>query len=71
MEVPGFHEAGDPMDQHRDMRLDIDHMSYEVSLLLALCVINYSFYGCLFRSLICFATLNGLTFAVVRNTLRF
>ena len=37
MEVPGFNEAGDPMDQHRDMRLDIDHMSYEVSLLVALC----------------------------------
>lgn len=34
LEVPGFHEAGDPMDQHRDMRLDIDHMSYEELLAL-------------------------------------
>ncbi|KAL3508721.1 hypothetical protein ACH5RR_028122 [Cinchona calisaya] len=34
LELPGYHEAGDPMDQHRDMRLDIDHMSYEELLAL-------------------------------------
>lgn len=31
LEVPGYHEGLDSPDQHRDMRLDIDHMSYEVS----------------------------------------
>ncbi|KAL3503160.1 hypothetical protein ACH5RR_037609 [Cinchona calisaya] len=34
LEVPSYHEAGDPMDQHRDMRLDVDHMSYEELLAL-------------------------------------
>lgn len=28
--IPGYHEGGDAIDHHRDMRLDIDHMSYEV-----------------------------------------
>ncbi|XP_060189955.1 probable E3 ubiquitin-protein ligase HIP1 isoform X1 [Lycium barbarum] len=32
--VPGYHEVGDDVDQHRDMRLDIDHMSYEELLAL-------------------------------------
>lgn len=32
--IPGYHEAGDTIDQHRDMRLDIDHMSYEELLAL-------------------------------------
>lgn len=31
LEVPGYHEVADSPDQHRDMRLDIDHMSYEVT----------------------------------------
>ncbi|KAL8510152.1 hypothetical protein ACS0TY_017104 [Phlomoides rotata] len=31
---PGYHEVGVNIDQHRDMRLDIDHMSYEELLAL-------------------------------------
>lgn len=34
LETPGYHEAGSSMDQHTDMRLDIDHMSYEELLAL-------------------------------------
>ncbi|XP_011098261.1 probable E3 ubiquitin-protein ligase HIP1 [Sesamum indicum] len=34
LEIPGYHGAGDSIDQHRDMRLDIDHMSYEELLAL-------------------------------------
>ncbi|KAG8386373.1 hypothetical protein BUALT_Bualt03G0142100 [Buddleja alternifolia] len=34
LEIPGYHEAGNSIDQHRDMRLDIDHMSYEELLAL-------------------------------------
>ncbi|GFP78636.1 probable E3 ubiquitin-protein ligase hip1 [Phtheirospermum japonicum] len=35
LEFPGYHDVvGDSMDQHRDMRLDIDHMSYEELLAL-------------------------------------
>ncbi|KAK4398344.1 putative E3 ubiquitin-protein ligase ZFP1 [Sesamum angolense] len=34
LEIPRYHEAGDSIDQHRDMRLDIDHMSYEELLAL-------------------------------------
>lgn len=31
LDVSGYHEVNNPIDQHRDMRLDVDHMSYEVS----------------------------------------
>nr|XP_016452498.1 PREDICTED: probable E3 ubiquitin-protein ligase HIP1 isoform X2 [Nicotiana tabacum] len=34
LDVPGYHEVGDAVDQHRDMHLDIDHMSYEELLAL-------------------------------------
>ncbi|KAL2483577.1 RING/U-box superfamily protein [Forsythia ovata] len=34
LEIPGYNEAGDSTDQHWDMRLDIDHMSYEELLAL-------------------------------------
>ncbi|KAI8557821.1 hypothetical protein RHMOL_Rhmol04G0040300 [Rhododendron molle] len=34
LEIPGYHELGHPTDHHRDMRLDIDHMSYEELLAL-------------------------------------
>ncbi|CAI9787726.1 unnamed protein product [Fraxinus pennsylvanica] len=34
LEIPGYNEAGDSIDQHWDMRLDIDHMSYEELLAL-------------------------------------
>ncbi|GER53827.1 RING/U-box superfamily protein [Striga asiatica] len=34
LEIPGYHVAGESIDQHRDMRLDIDHMSYEELLAL-------------------------------------
>ncbi|GFP79638.1 probable E3 ubiquitin-protein ligase hip1 [Phtheirospermum japonicum] len=35
LEIPGYHvAAGESVDQHRDMRLDIDHMSYEELLAL-------------------------------------
>ncbi|KAG9150013.1 hypothetical protein Leryth_010064 [Lithospermum erythrorhizon] len=34
LEVPYYHEIGDSADQHRDMRLDIDQMSYEELLAL-------------------------------------
>ncbi|CAA3020929.1 probable E3 ubiquitin- ligase HIP1 [Olea europaea subsp. europaea] len=34
LEIPGYNEAGDSVDHHRDMRLDIDHMSYEELLAL-------------------------------------
>lgn len=30
MEYSGFYGVGNFIDQHRDMRLDIDDMSYEV-----------------------------------------
>ncbi|KAF9608717.1 hypothetical protein IFM89_010849 [Coptis chinensis] len=29
LEIPGFYEVGNLIDRHRDMRLDIDDMSYE------------------------------------------
>ncbi|KAL3818685.1 hypothetical protein ACJIZ3_004590 [Penstemon smallii] len=32
--APGYYEVGDSFDQHRDMRLDIDQMSYEELLAL-------------------------------------
>lgn len=31
LDVSGYREVNSPIDQHGDMRLDIDHMSYEVS----------------------------------------
>ncbi|KAK6157349.1 hypothetical protein DH2020_011597 [Rehmannia glutinosa] len=34
LEIPGYHVARDSIDQHSDMRLDIDHMSYEELLAL-------------------------------------
>ncbi|XP_022874785.1 probable E3 ubiquitin-protein ligase ZFP1 isoform X3 [Olea europaea var. sylvestris] len=34
LEIPGYNEAGDSIDRHWDMRLDIDHMSYEELLAL-------------------------------------
>ncbi|KZV51946.1 hypothetical protein F511_08556 [Dorcoceras hygrometricum] len=34
LETPGYHESGNSIDQHIDMRLDIDHMSYEELLAL-------------------------------------
>ncbi|KAD6794518.1 hypothetical protein E3N88_05414 [Mikania micrantha] len=34
LDISGFHEAGHLVDHHRDMRLDIDHMSYEELLAL-------------------------------------
>lgn len=34
LEVSGYHEVGGSVDSHRDMRLDIDHMSYEELLAL-------------------------------------
>nr|GLL16501.1 uncharacterized protein LOC109163656 isoform X1 [Ipomoea trifida] len=34
LEIPDYNEVGDSIDQHRDMRLDIDHMSYEELLAL-------------------------------------
>ncbi|XP_019167952.1 PREDICTED: uncharacterized protein LOC109163656 isoform X1 [Ipomoea nil] len=34
LEIPEYNEVGDSIDQHRDMRLDIDHMSYEELLAL-------------------------------------
>ncbi|XP_051114507.1 probable E3 ubiquitin-protein ligase ZFP1 isoform X2 [Andrographis paniculata] len=34
LDVAGYHEAGNYTDQHQDMRLDIDHMSYEELLAL-------------------------------------
>jgi len=30
MDISGFYGVGNVIDQHRDMRLDIDEMSYEV-----------------------------------------
>lgn len=30
LEFSGYHEVGNSIDHHRDLRLDIDHMSYEV-----------------------------------------
>lgn len=31
LEIPGYYNGiGDSADQHSDMRMDIDHMSYEV-----------------------------------------
>ncbi|CAA2955120.1 probable E3 ubiquitin- ligase ZFP1 isoform X1 [Olea europaea subsp. europaea] len=32
LEIPGYNEAGDSIDQHWDMRLDVDHMSYEIGI---------------------------------------
>ncbi|KVH93098.1 Zinc finger, RING/FYVE/PHD-type [Cynara cardunculus var. scolymus] len=29
LDISGYHEVGHSVDHHRDMRLDIDHMSYE------------------------------------------
>ncbi|KAK9060439.1 hypothetical protein SSX86_021143 [Deinandra increscens subsp. villosa] len=34
LDISGYHEVGNSVDQHRDMRLDIDHMSYEELLAL-------------------------------------
>ncbi|XP_060189954.1 probable E3 ubiquitin-protein ligase ZFP1 [Lycium barbarum] len=34
LDVPAYHEVGNVVDQFRDMRLDIDHMSYEELLAL-------------------------------------
>ncbi|XP_057766482.1 probable E3 ubiquitin-protein ligase ZFP1 [Salvia miltiorrhiza] len=34
LEISGYHEVGATLDQHRDLRLDIDHMSYEELLAL-------------------------------------
>ncbi|PIA31297.1 hypothetical protein AQUCO_05100081v1 [Aquilegia coerulea] len=34
LEFPGFYEVGNSVDRHRDMRLDIDDMSYEELLAL-------------------------------------
>ncbi|KAG9133877.1 hypothetical protein Leryth_004601 [Lithospermum erythrorhizon] len=34
LEVAAYHEIADSADQHRDLRLDIDHMSYEELLAL-------------------------------------
>ncbi|XP_052178924.1 probable E3 ubiquitin-protein ligase ZFP1 isoform X2 [Diospyros lotus] len=34
LEIPGYYEVGNSIDHHRDMRLDIDHMSYEELLAL-------------------------------------
>lgn len=31
LEIPDYHEVGNYIDNHRDMRLDIEDMSYEVS----------------------------------------
>ncbi|KAJ9551440.1 hypothetical protein OSB04_015485 [Centaurea solstitialis] len=32
LDIPDYHEVGPLVDHHNDMRLDIDHMSYEASL---------------------------------------
>ncbi|XAR68300.1 hypothetical protein NMG60_11003381 [Bertholletia excelsa] len=34
LEISGYYEVGNSIDDHRDMRLDIDHMSYEELLAL-------------------------------------
>ncbi|KAK6774752.1 hypothetical protein RDI58_029991 [Solanum bulbocastanum] len=34
LDVSGYHDVNNPIDQHRDMRLDVDHMSYEELLAL-------------------------------------
>ncbi|CAH1425696.1 unnamed protein product [Lactuca virosa] len=34
LDISGYHEVGHSVDHHRDMRLDIDHMSYEELLAL-------------------------------------
>ncbi|XP_059301200.1 probable E3 ubiquitin-protein ligase ZFP1 [Lycium ferocissimum] len=34
LDIPGYHEVRDPVDQHREMRMDVDHMSYEELLAL-------------------------------------
>ncbi|KAA8523949.1 hypothetical protein F0562_010372 [Nyssa sinensis] len=34
LEISGYYEVGNSIDHHRDMRLDIDHMSYEELLAL-------------------------------------
>lgn len=34
LDISGYHEVGHLVDHHRDMRLDIDHMSYEELLAL-------------------------------------
>ncbi|XP_006358959.1 probable E3 ubiquitin-protein ligase HIP1 [Solanum tuberosum] len=34
LDVSGYNEVNNPIDQHRDMRLDVDHMSYEELLAL-------------------------------------
>lgn len=30
LDIPGYHEVRDSVDQHREMRMDVDNMSYEV-----------------------------------------
>nr|XP_009609637.1 uncharacterized protein LOC104103437 isoform X2 [Nicotiana tomentosiformis] len=30
LDIPDYHEVRDPADQHGEMRMDVDHMSYEV-----------------------------------------
>ena len=32
LDIPSYDEVRDFIDHHRDMRLDIDHMSYEVNV---------------------------------------
>ncbi|KAL7216746.1 hypothetical protein ACSBR1_028641 [Camellia fascicularis] len=34
LEIPGYYEVGNSIDNHREMRLDVDHMSYEELLAL-------------------------------------
>lgn len=34
LDIPGYHEVRDSVDQHREMRMDVDHMSYEELLAL-------------------------------------
>ncbi|KAI7750405.1 hypothetical protein M8C21_013422, partial [Ambrosia artemisiifolia] len=35
LDISGYHEAGHSVDPHRDMRLDIDHMSYEAIMFVS------------------------------------
>ncbi|PHU04156.1 E3 ubiquitin-protein ligase MBR1 [Capsicum chinense] len=34
LDIPGYHEVRDSVDQHREMRMDVDNMSYEELLAL-------------------------------------
>ena len=34
LDIPGYHAVSDPADQHGEMRMDVDHMSYEELLAL-------------------------------------